>query len=77
MRCLDRAPVPLSAGSDLDRICKKSIYIATVETLEFVLQIEILQESSLVRDIISSLDLWYPIEWECAGLIDCDTQVEE
>jgi hypothetical protein len=75
--CLDRAPVSLGAGSDLDRIGKKPIYIATVETLELVLDIEILQKSSLIRDIVSSNYLRDPIEWERAGLIDRDTQIQE
>ena len=75
--CLDRAPVPLGTPSDLDRIRKKSVHIATVEALELVLDIEILQEASLIRDIVSTLDSWDPIEWERAGLIDRDTDVQQ
>lgn len=75
--CLDRAPVPLGTSSDLDRIRKKSVHIATVETLELVLDIEILEEASLVGDVVSPVYLGDAIEWEGAQLIDRDTYIEE
>jgi hypothetical protein len=70
-------PVSLSPTSYLDTISKKSIHIATIEALDFLDDIEIIEKSPIKYDIFRSLHSWYPIERKGYYMIDRDTNIEK
>jgi hypothetical protein len=74
---LEWTPVPLSASSDLDRIGKYSIHIATVETVDLFQEIEIVEEPAIIGDVLWSSDMRYPIERKCDQLVDTQTDIEK
>ena len=77
IRSLYRAPIALCASGYLDRVGKESIDVATVEALEFLLEIEIVEKSSIIDDIIRAYYSRYTIESECDRLIESDTDIEK
>lgn len=77
MSCFYWAPVSLCPTSNLDRISKKTIHITTVETLDFLDDIKIVEKLPIKYDILRPLHSWYPIEGECYRMIDRDTDIED
>jgi hypothetical protein len=49
---LERTPIPLSTSTDLDRIGKYSIHIATIEAVDLFEEIEVVEESAIIGDIL-------------------------
>lgn len=73
---LEWTPIAFCTSTYLDGICKESIHIATVETISFLHEIEIVEESSLIYKILTALHIGDTIECECCILIyrECDIE---
>ena len=72
-----RTPETLSTSANLDCIGKYTIHIATVETIDLFEEIEIVEKSSIVEDIVGAFDSRDRVEWESDVLIDGEGDVED
>lgn len=72
-----RTPVPFGSSGDFHRIGKETVYIATVETVNFLDDIEIIQKPSIIGDKITSFYFWYAIEWKGYVMIDGDKDIQD
>jgi hypothetical protein len=77
MSWLEWTPISLSTSTDLDRIGKHSIYIAAVEAVDLLQEIEIVEESAIIGDELWSSHMRDPIEWKCNKLIDTEADIEK
>ena len=76
VRCLDWTPIPLCSSAYLYCICKQSIHITTIEAVNFLNDIEIIEKSTLIDKVLRALHTRYSIEWKCCPLIDRDTYIK-
>ena len=74
---LERTPVSLSASPNLDRIRKKSVHIATVETVELLDDIEVVEESTLIDKKILARYARYLIEPEYDMLVHSQAHIQK
>lgn len=75
--CLYRTPVSFCSSPDFDRIPSKTIKIATIETIYFLNNIEIIKKSSLIgKEILSFYD-GNTIEWKTDPLINTNNEIKK
>lgn len=74
---LERTPETFCPRTHLNRIRKYSVHIATVETIDLLEDIEIVEESSIIHDEVRPANERNGIEWESDTLIDREGYIEK
>ena len=75
--CLYRTPIPLSSRSNFDRISSKPIKITTIEAVNFLDDIQVIEKSTLIEKIILSFDDWNMVKRETYPLIEGNNEVKK
>ena len=75
--CLYRTPIPLSSRSNFDRISSKPIKITTIEAVNFLDDIQVIEKSTLIEKIIFSFDDWNMVKRETYPLIEGNNEVKK
>ena len=77
MRCLDWTPVSLRTCPNFDRISGETVEITTIETINFLDNIEIIKKSSLVDKIVPPSYDRNSIYRETNPLVESDNYIEQ
>lgn len=73
---LDGAPIALGPGADFHGVGEQSIDIGAIETMNLLNEIQVVEKSAVIDDIVLSFHRGYPIEGEGGVLIDADAYIQ-
>ena len=68
---LDRTPVLFDPGRNFTEICRQAVAVGTVETVEFLDDVQIGQILTIEQQVFGAPDLWYPVNRKANRLKDC------